>query len=212
MTMNALQILLLTTLVLRSGDRIVVDEPPRLDNGMMVFRSGGLLYSMPSTEVVRTEELPTAEPPAPKKRLAVTEEERKRLIAELEKNHRAGTPPVRQESLERPSPPPTRAEIEAEVRDEWSWRRGARAHEESIRRANEELDLLYDRIARLQREIHTFVSYGYKPRQFTWQTTQLEYTREQIPRAELEVRRAQRAYEQFREDARKQDVLPGWLR
>jgi hypothetical protein len=221
MTMNALQILLLTTLVLRSGDRIAVDEPPREQNGRVVFRSGGVLYSLPATEVdlvttrandvaATTEEAKTAET---KRRLAVSEEERKRLIAKVEKT-RGGTPSDERQrsSAERFAPPPTRAETEQQTRDEWSWRREARAHEESIRRAKEEVALLEERIAQLRREIHAFLNLGYKPRQFTYQTTELAHAQEQLPRAELEVRRAERAYEQFRDDARRMGVMPGWLR
>jgi len=37
-------------------------------------------------------------------------------------------------------------------------------------------------------------------------------TLDQIPAAELEVTRAERANAQFRDDARKQGILPGWLR
>ena len=33
-----------------------------------------------------------------------------------------------------------------------------------------------------------------------------------FPAADVDVQRAQRAYDQFREDARRQGVLPGWLR
>jgi len=43
-------------------------------------------------------------------------------------------------------------------------------------------------------------------------TSQLGLAREQIPLARLEVSRAQRALDQFLDDARKQAILPGWLR
>ncbi|HYU24176.1 MAG TPA: hypothetical protein VEO74_03155, partial [Thermoanaerobaculia bacterium] len=56
------------------------------------------------------------------------------------------------------------------------------------------------------------LSLGYKPRQFTYDSTQLEATLAQIPRAELDVERAERAYAQFKENARRQGILPGWLR
>ena len=41
---------------------------------------------------------------------------------------------------------------------------------------------------------------------------ELVQTQEQIPRAELELHRAQREHDQFRDDARRQGVTPGWLR
>jgi hypothetical protein len=90
--------------------------------------------------------------------------------------------------------------------------RPARAREEQVRRAQENLALLQQRISDLEFEISGFLSLGYTPQQFTYQTTQLAYAREQIPVAQREVSRAQRAYDQFRDDARRQGVLPGWLR
>ena len=87
-----------------------------------------------------------------------------------------------------------------------------RAYEEGVRRAQENLQLLLDRAEQLENEIRGFLSLGYTPRQFTYQTTILASVREQIPHAELQVQRAQRALEQFREDARRQGVMPGWLR
>jgi hypothetical protein len=96
--------------------------------------------------------------------------------------------------------------------DEWSWRFAARAHEEAILRAKENLALLRDRVEVLKRQIEQFVALGYRPKQFSYQSTELQLTRDQIPAAELEVTRAERANTQFREDARKQGILPGWLR
>jgi len=216
MGMNAL--LLAVTLVLHSGDRIAVEGEVREDNGVVMFRQGGLLYSLPAGEVLRLEEdagrdvnPPTAGnaalKPRPTTRMIVSEEERKRLIAELEKNH-SGTPSN--------TPPPKLADIPPPPApapdDEQHWRSQARGYEEGIRRAQEELALLESRAAELQSQINAFFSLGYKPRQFTYQTTQLARTLEQIPYAKLEVTRAERAWQQFREDARKAGVMPGWLR
>jgi hypothetical protein len=108
--------------------------------------------------------------------------------------------------LQAPPPEPTSSP------EEWDWRRQARAHEEAVRQAKEEVALIHEEIKRLRNEIHFFVTQGFKPHQFTWQTTRLEYARDRLPRAELEVRRTERAYEQFRDDARRQGVMPGWLR
>lgn len=214
MPMNALVLLLALTsvLVLRSGDRIAVEGAVREENGVVTFRSGGVVYSMPSTEVERIEKQDARDGDGKKvRRLAVTPEERKRLIAELEKNH-GGTPPPKQATLEKAPDPPSRHEQERERREEAQWRREARAHEEAVTRAREELALLEERAQELQSQIHSFVSLGYKPNQFTYQTTRLARTLEQIPYARLELERAQRAYDQFREDARRAGVMPGWLR
>ena len=209
--MNVLLLLLTlttSTLVLRSGDRIAVDGTPREENGVITFRgTNGLLYSVPSSEVDRIDVAPPVIAEKPQRRLAVSDEERKRLIEELEKNH-SGQPPVRQRVLEEMPPPPEPA-VQGE---EAEWRSRARAHEENIRRAQEELELLNSRASDLRAEIHSLFSLGFRPHQFTYQQTLLARTLEQIPYAQLEVTRAERAFAQFREDARRAGVLPGWLR
>ena len=194
-------------LILHSGDRIAVDGPVREENGAIIFRSAGLLYSVPVEEVLRVEETTNAPREKPKSKLRVSEERLKQLIDELEKNHGgAGV---------EPPPPPTAKPTpkpQAEPQDEAQWRSQARAHEENVRRAQEDLALLLTRVDQLQSEINTLFALGFKPRDFTYQTTQLERTRERIPYAQLEVTRAERAFQQFREDARRAGVLPGWLR
>lgn len=208
--MNTLLLLLTlttSTLVLRSGDRIAVEGTLREADGVYTFRSGGLLYSLPKSEVVRVEEPQRTSTEKPVWKLRVSEEERKRLLAELAKNS-AGTPP----------PPPPRFVPEAAPKaveplgEESQWRMRARGHEENLRRAQEELALLETRAQALRDQIHSFLSLGFHPRQFTYQTTQLARTEEQIPYARLEVTRAERAWAQFKEDARRAGVMPGWLR
>jgi hypothetical protein len=217
--MNALVLLLAltSTLVLRSGDRILVEGKPVEKEGVVLFRTGGVLYSLPAIEIERietnenapsTKATPETKKETPKRK-AVSEEERKRLLAELEKNH--GGPPSAQ-TPPRLDPPPTREEVKEAKREEAQWRREARAYEEAVRRAQEELALLESRVSELQSKIQSLVSLGYKPSQFTYDTTRLQQTIEQIPYAKLAVEQAIRANEQFREDARREGVLPGWLR
>ena len=214
-------ILLLTafvsTLVLHSGERIEVEGAVRHEGGRAIFRSvTGTLYSLPSSEIA--EEIAPVQDdgrpkPAhtPKQRQPVSEAERQRLLRELEKNH-SGTPAPVQRILNVPPPPPTREELAAERNEERDWRQRARAHAEAIQRAEEALELLHLRAERLQGEIRSLLSLGYSPRHFTYQTTSLHRILEVIPYAELDVTRARRANEQFREDARREGVLPGWLR
>lgn len=223
MGMNAILLLLTltSTLVLRSGDRIAVDAMVKEENGVITFRSNGRLYSMPATEVARIEkntevariEKNEEQAPAekPVRRLRVSPEERKRLLEELERNH-SGTPAPPQQASGPYVPEASVEEKQERRREEAYWRREARAREEAITHAREELQLLESRVDELQSQILSFVSLGYKPHQFTYQTTQLAITKEQLPRARLEIGRAERAYTQFREDARKEGVLPGWLR
>ena len=208
--MNALLLLLTlttSTLVLRSGDRIKVEGTLREADGVYTFRSGGLLYSLPASEVVRVEEPQKASAEKPVWKLRVSEEERKRLLAELSKNN-AGTPPPPPPQFVPEAPAPS---VEP-IGEESQWRMRARGHEENLRRAQEELGLLQTRAQELRDQIQSFLSLGYHPRQFTYQTTQLARTEEQIPYAQLEVTRAERAWVQFKEDARRAGVMPGWLR
>jgi hypothetical protein len=231
--MNGIAVLLLvttlssvptTTLILRSGEHYDIQGPIREENGRVIFQqAGGALYSIPVAEVdfeatraaaatpivVRPSEQPK---PAAKdmRKLHVSDAERDRLLRELEKNH-SGTPAEPQKQLEEPPPAPT-AEEKLRNPEEWEWRHRARDYEEGVRRAQENLDLLKARIEQLERQIVGFTSLGYKPGQFTYQTSELQIARDQLPAAELELTRAKRANDQFREDARKQGILPGWLR
>jgi len=212
-----LHLLLLTALtiptpalILRDGARIDVDSSITVEQGKVIFRSGGSLYSIPEGDVDLVATRAAAAAPVVKAettmRLKVSEEERNRLLKELEQNH-AGTPTT---ATLPPLPP---AQLESQTSgDEWRWRRDAQAYEETIRRAREDLDLLKTKAEQLRAHIAGLLSLGYKPNQFTYDSTQLQYALEQIPRAELEVARAERAYAQFKENARRLDVLPGWLR
>jgi hypothetical protein len=213
------------TLVLRSGQRIAVEGAIREDNNRLVFRqAGGALYSLPASEIdveqTRAAMAPTVvsvEAPVrvavvdDRLKLRVSESERARLLRELEQNH-GGSPAPEQILLARPPEPPTRAEEQAANSEEWSWRNRARSYEETIRQAKENLDLIHERAASLRSKISGLLSLGFKPEQFSYDTFQLQYTLEQLPSAELEVTRAERANVQFRDDARRQGVLPGWLR
>lgn len=223
--MNALALLfaLTSTLVLRSGERIVVDDGTiRQESGVMTFRSGGALYSLPTDEVARIETGTSAEtkrevvpssqePEQPRVRLRLSEEERKRVLAELEQNHSGGAAP-RQKILEEVPREKTPTEQREQRRDESTWRRQARMYEENVLRAREELALLEARIEELESKIQSLVALGYRAHQFSYDSTQLIRTREQLPYAQLQVTRAERALERFRDDARREGVMPGWLR
>ncbi len=214
-------LLLTSTLVLRTGDRITVEGPVAERGGTVIFRSAGGLYSLHLTEIdvdatraAFEGVVPTAAgtlDTAPRP-LKVSPAERERLLRELEQNH-SGRPATEQRWQTEPLPqPPTREPSAESNPDEWRWRREARAYEESVRQARENLGMLLDRADRLRDEIRGLLSLGFKPDSFSYQTTLLARTQELIPGAELEVVRAQRAYDQFRDDARRQGVMPGWLR
>lgn len=207
--MNALILFLTTTLVLHSGERLEVHGPVKEENGVVTFRLNGQLYSMPASEIASrnaaAEEAREAEAKEVR-RLAVSREERDRRIRELEQNH-TGVPAT-PEQLKISSPPP-RKDTKPEER---YWRALARQHDEAVRQAEENLALLETRIEELKNDIRGFVSLGYKPEQFTYQTKSLVRTEELLPNARLSLTRAQRAQAEFREDARREGILPGWLR
>ncbi len=206
--MNALILLLTTTLVLQSGERLEVQGPVKEENGVVTFRLNGQLYSMPASEIASRDAVsePVPEESKEVRRLAVSREERDRRIRELEQNH-TGVPATPEQL--KISPPPPRRDTKPEER---YWRALARQHEESVRQAQENLALLESRIEELQNDIRGFVSLGFKPEQFTYQTKQLVRTEEQLPGARLALRRAERALAEFREDARREGIMPGWLR
>lgn len=206
-------------LVLRSGERIVLSGPPTAERDRITFRTpDGQLFTMPLSEVdvdATAAAAEHAEPGAAATKanaravipLKVSEAERKRLLAELEQNH-SGTDAA-------PVPPAPRAEVrsrQTEVEDEWSWRNRARAMDEAVRQAEENRDLLTTRRDALRDHITSLLSLGYKPSQFTWDVSQLQQVTDQIPEAELAITRALRARDQFRDEARRRGILPGWLR
>ncbi len=219
--MSLLNLLLITalsiptnTLVLKSGERIGVDGSVTIDDGRVLFRSGGALYTLPAVEVdlEATREIRTWSTPAQvetRAKLRVSGEERDRLLRELEENHSGTAAATGALTVTGASAP---LEQQQTNEDEWSWRRQARARDEGVRRAREELELLENRADSLKARIITLLSLGFQPNQFTYDTAQLVVTQEQIPRAELELQRARREHDQFRDDARRQGVTPGWLR
>jgi len=204
---------LTTTLILRNGTHFDVEGPIREEQGRVIFRTEGQLYSIPLADVdqdatraaVTKAVVVTGDSG---KKLKVSAPERERLLRELEQNH-TGKPSSVATGERLPEP---REPAEPANRDEWSWRLAARAHEEAIRRAKENVELLRTRASALKQQIEQFFALGYRANQFTYQSSELEFTQYQIPAAELEVTRAQRENDQFREDARKQGIMPGWLR
>ncbi len=203
------------TLVLRSGERIHVDGLIEIAGDRVLFHSDGSFYSVDSAEVDFDASRQTLAP-APavlpldsRSRLRGTPEERERLLKELETNH-SGTPAPA--SALDVVPGPTPAERAQMSQEEWSWRYQAQSYEEAIQQAKENLDLLRTRAEQLKQRIVGLLALGFKPESFTYDSTMLAYTQNAIPSAELEVQRAQRAWDQFRDDARRQGIMPGWLR
>ena len=210
-TMSAAPAIPTTTLILRNGTRYEVDGPIREEQGRIIFRTSGSLYSIPlgdvdldATRASVTKTIVVSNDPD--RKFKVSAAERDRLLRALEQNHSGEpAPELDLAKVQEPREP-------AEKGDEWSWRTAARAHEEEIRRAKEDVELLRARAEALKHQVEQFFSLGYRPNQFTYQSSELEITLAQLPAADLAVTRAQRANDQFREDARRQGITPGWLR
>lgn len=205
--------ILTTMLILKDGTRYEVDGPIREEHARIIFRTAGSLYSLPLGDVDLEATRAAVTKPVvvtsdSDRKIKVSAEERERLLRELEQNHSGTTSSrVRSDRVPEPPEPP-----EASKGDEWAWRSAARAHEEAVRRAKEDVELLHKRAETLKRQIESFFALGYRANQFTYQSSELQLTLDQIPAAELEVLRAQRANDQFRDDARRQGIMPGWLR
>ncbi len=229
----------LHTLVLTTGERLSVESEVRVEEGLVVFRSpAGPLYSIPLDDVdleltekvnegprrstkpsgrTRTAdqarldlERMLADRSLSSREIVVSKEEKQRLLDEAARSRGVPAPP--------PPPMPEGISIQVEApeadttKDEWAWRERSRSYHDRVRHAKEELQLLVDKERRLQDEILGLLSLGYNPNQFNLQVLSLAHTRDSIPRAQLNLERAERALAQFKDDARRQGILPGWLR
>jgi hypothetical protein len=213
-------------LILRSGEQIALDAPPVEKDRKLIFRSGGRLFSLSLAEIDaeatrrRHQEGSVAHPPAeqPVNRLIVSTEERDRLLARLEESRGSPAPhqqpaPAAPPPLPRPETLEERRERQASERlEERWWREQATRYREAVTRAEEELRLITTRAERLESHILGLLSVGHHPDQFGLQVFQLELARSQIEPARLEVERARRALQRFHETARREGILPGWLR
>lgn len=206
-------------LVLRSGEVIAVEGEIRVEGDKAIFRgASGRLYSIAVDEIdfeATAERAERARDAVVERRrgFAVSEEEKERLLREIEKN-RAGKPHVVPPStLPAPSPAPLATTIDVVDRqEEWYWRERAQAHEERVRRARENLEMIVQREQRLEDEILGLIGLGWQSHQFSHQVWQLEVARNSIEPAQLELQRAERTLAQFRDNARRQGIPPGWLR
>lgn len=207
-------------LVFTSGTEIAVCGNPDLSTETVIFSSAdGRLYSVARGEIAglkdsndqsRSMSVPKDEEAS--RSFSVTTAEKQRLLESLEKSR--GTPVPRQK--EPPAPASDlRPDREIEVSggsDERLWRERARAADERLLRAREELDLLRRRERKLEDELLGLRALGFRDNQFSYQIFQLQLTRDSMDRALLEIQRAERARFQLMEDARKEGILPGWLR
>lgn len=214
-------------IVLRSGQVIPVEELVRVEKGRLLFiNSGGTLYSLRLSDVdiektdarlpanrtasdVDVREMP-AEVDAAVRKLPVSAEEKKRILAEMEKRSHTGR--ARKTSGTAPDPPPDmEVPVEGE-NDEWKWREASRRYREAVERAKEQLDSARQREKELNDLLLFFAGGTGDATHYSYLVVQLSDLRSLIPELQAKVRRAEEAWFQFREDARRQGILPGWLR
>lgn len=220
-------------LILRTGASIPVAGEIRSENEKLIFRTpAGVLYSIPLEEVdlektisqgttelkaVRLDQPSVSGQKAPRKpaaarKLALSEEERKRLLEELSHN-REGTPAPVQESLtpeglEKALAENEKERAEREAQAE-SWRQLGRSARGAIEQATGELRALEDEQERLEEEVNQLVTQDLDP---TGQLLQLDSVRSQITRAREAIVNAESAWVKLQDEARKAGALPGWLR
>lgn len=228
------------TIVLKAGERIAVSGGVTLDGSRAVFRTReGALYSIPVDEIdVEATANASPDPVAPRKArtaaenkaldalvsataskslagrtLVVSEEEKRRLLDALKESRGTPEPP-------RPYQPVSFDDSKSAPREmagdrdseEWVWRDRARGFQESVKQRKEELRMLVDKEQQLSDEIIGLMNRGYNGNQFSYQVLSLARVRDEIPYARLELERSERALAQFMDDARRQGILPGWLR
>lgn len=207
-------------LVLRSGETIAVRQVVSADEQRIVFRDAhGVLFSLPMSEIdlERTERQGgtddsgrTREDRARRSRLAVSDDEKERLLRTLEKTARPGSSPAplrRNEAAAEPE------ETENDTTaDEEFWRARGRAARERI--ADAEYDL--EEAIRYERELNAFLlamaGPSGIPEVYGPYMRDLSIIRERIPRLREEVSRARDAFDELKTEANRAGAMPGWLR
>jgi len=215
-----------SALVLRHGGTIPIREIVDIRDGRIFYLDrGGILYSVDEDEVdlSKTESSPSprstrAGSPASEERpkrldLAVSPEERDRLISEFARTARRGIAPpdlpsesratnVEQEEKE-PSPTP---------KDENYWRSNARALRASVERSEQALASAKERERTLSAQILFFAGRSGDASEYSYLVRELEDVRSSIKSLEDQVVTSRRQLAEFLDRARTEDVLPGWLR
>lgn len=228
-------------LVLRSGAVMEIGEVVTVEDGALLFLStDGTLYSLPMSQVdvvatesrmarrvtsgdPRTERDGGSKPAsegAPSPRLPVpdqlphSEEEKRRILAELESYSHTGSghgrqPPRAADGREKSS------DLEISVEgsgEEDEWRRTAREYEARIATLEEELGLMKRRERQLNAQLLYLSGSTGDATQYSYLVNELENLRAAIPTARRALEATRARYREFRTRARRAGVPPGWLR
>lgn len=216
-------------IVLRSGQVIAVEELVRVERGRLIFATGGdNLYSIRLSEVdiektdarLPANRAPSSDPSTRSSAVAgatnlprdlpVSEEEKMRILAEMETRSHTGRARERSaEPVDEMTQPESPSEDEG---DEWMWREEARRHREAIEQAKERLASARQRERELNDMLLLYVGTSGDASNYSYLVMQLADLRSMIPQFEGDLRRAESAWAQFQDDARRRGILPGWLR
>jgi len=203
----------LVMLVLRDGSRIEAAGRIERQGSRITFRNrAGVLYSIPESEVDREisvdqgawsnatifvtpgeAHVPVEKPPSLTEVARPRLNDKERLLHEIEQNHSGVAAPP--QAREEPLPPMESGTATLRNPEEWTWRREARSYQEAVRRAEEDLAMLEGRERKLQDEILTLTSFGYRARQLSYQISELGRVREQLEPARLDLARARQPQE-----------------
>ncbi|MHB0970464.1 MAG: hypothetical protein ACYC7A_17910 [Thermoanaerobaculia bacterium] len=208
-------------LVLRTGERIAISGEPRRDGDTIVFRSrSGALYSIAASDVDEKATLAAAETlqdtstrSVLPKRLKGDAATKKRLLADLSKSR--GTP-VAPPPLPPPSAPGDAAADAAKEKalaaEEETWRRNARALDERVASAEARVEYLAEREKAVNDEILAMLALGHPQEHLGLQVRDLQDTKSFLEQARRDLEAAKQERARFQDDARRQGILPGWLR
>ena len=209
-------------LVLRSGASIPVKGGIQVKDNRVVFRdAAGAIYSLDASEI-DAEATARGAPPEPKakaspapgptpRKLAVSGQEKQRLLQELSLSRgqpapiRTPTPGPSPSASASPAPAPTPGESED------AWRAKAREARGAVERSKAMLAALARREDELESTLLMLRGH-YRDSTLTAQLLELERVRYAYEVEKQNLANAEKAWFDLQEDARKKDILPGWLR
>ncbi|MDX1583553.1 MAG: hypothetical protein R3338_08135 [Thermoanaerobaculia bacterium] len=213
-------------IVLLNGAVIEVEELVRVERGRLIYADADdVLYSVRLTDVdveATDARLPAnRRDPVPERahraeavgsplpgKLPVSEEEKQRILEEMEsRNHTGRSSPPAIAELE----PDREESVEGET-DEWKWRSQARRFDRALEEAKQRLEAAKQRERELNDLLLFFAGSTGDATNYSYLAYQLSDLRSLIPRLETAVRNAEKARAQFLNDARRQGIPPGWLR
>lgn len=219
-----LSLLLATVLTLDGGSRIEGEIVERANGRVIVRTATGVLYSLAESSIRSESVTPVSLPEVratavkrersarlPDLKIRVADAEKKRLLAELSKNHSGKTAPKQSWEIARAEPAEEQLVV-TERSDESYWREESRKRGEAVLQAKERLELMTRREQELEDTVRMMLATGVNPDYMGHQMNALADARTMRDQARLDIGRAERDFRALQEDARREGILPGWLR